>query len=409
MSLTLDVCADPVRLVPGDASQVRTAANTYLARAEAYGHAASSITKIDTSEAWSGVAADQFASAIGLMPPNLRRAESSHTRAGDALKRYANELDGAQAQAARAVELWNTGVEQSADAHVQHQRALRAATMRAQRDSVYPIQISPPPIAFFDPGVTTRERADALLFDARQAEQDAGEDAVREVEAAADEAPEGPSFWDNAGAVWSQVWHESADMGSELLNGLASLGNAMINNPGATALTVGGIILMDVGIGMEGGGIAFDLTGVGAIVGVPLNIAGAAVITAGAGMTAAGGSILLKEASGASRINPVGKVGRGEASPPRTAQDLRATVNEATSPGKNSDIRVTKTESELQALIDKITESGTETSWRHYKGTAYRLEDGTEIGVRDTSKSGGRTLDINYPDATTVKVHISHG
>lgn len=42
------------------------------------------------------------------------------------------------------------------------------------------------------------------------------------------------------------------------------------------------------GAAMEGGGVARDITGVGAIAGVPLNVSGAAVMAAGATAAAAG-------------------------------------------------------------------------------------------------------------------------
>lgn len=32
--------------------------------------------------------------------------------------------------------------------------------------------------------------------------------------------------------------------------------------------------------------------------------------------------------------------------------------------------------------------------------------DGVRVGLRDASKSGGRTIDIRYPDGTTGEIHI---
>jgi hypothetical protein len=34
------------------------------------------------------------------------------------------------------------------------------------------------------------------------------------------------------------------------------------------------------------------------------------------------------------------------------------------------------------------------------------LPDGTRVGLRDYSTSGGKTIDIFMPDKTRVKVHI---
>ncbi|MDT5025582.1 MAG: hypothetical protein QOE61_2008 [Micromonosporaceae bacterium] len=54
------------------------------------------------------------------------------------------------------------------------------------------------------------------------------------------------------------------------------------------AVTAAGVGLMVLGVGGEIGGFALDVTGTGAIVGVPVNIASAALITAGATMAVAG-------------------------------------------------------------------------------------------------------------------------
>lgn len=41
-----------------------------------------------------------------------------------------------------------------------------------------------------------------------------------------------------------------------------------------------------------------------------------------------------------------------------------------------------------------------------YRGRWIGRSDGVRIGLRNASKSGGRTIDIRYPDGITGKVHI---
>lgn len=41
-----------------------------------------------------------------------------------------------------------------------------------------------------------------------------------------------------------------------------------------------------------------------------------------------------------------------------------------------------------------------------YKGLWVELPDGTRVGLREASKSGGRTIDIKLPDGTVQKVHV---
>ncbi|HEX5500396.1 MAG TPA: hypothetical protein VFX03_14250, partial [Thermomicrobiales bacterium] len=72
------------------------------------------------------------------------------------------------------------------------------------------------------------------------------------------------------------------------VNATASLGNAIINDPGDTATTILGGLTMAGGSMIEGGGGLLDATGVGAVAGVPLNALGATVIAGGAGVTAKG-------------------------------------------------------------------------------------------------------------------------
>lgn len=41
-----------------------------------------------------------------------------------------------------------------------------------------------------------------------------------------------------------------------------------------------------------------------------------------------------------------------------------------------------------------------------YKGTQVQLPDGTLVGLRGASKSGGPAIDIRYPDGSTAKIHV---
>jgi hypothetical protein len=56
-------------------------------------------------------------------------------------------------------------------------------------------------------------------------------------------------------------------------------------------------------------------------------------------------------------------------------------------------------------LFGTLTENGTPIPPGTYPGQVSVLPDGTRISYRPTSKSGGGTIDIKYPDGTTVKIH----
>ena len=81
------------------------------------------------------------------------------------------------------------------------------------------------------------------------------------------------------------------------MNGLADVGQAMVEHPEdvlSMALGAGAIVL---GVGGEVGGVALDATGVGAVAGVPINIASAGLIATGVAAMAAGGGDLVNHAS----------------------------------------------------------------------------------------------------------------
>jgi hypothetical protein len=58
-------------------------------------------------------------------------------------------------------------------------------------------------------------------------------------------------------------------------------------------------------------------------------------------------------------------------------------------------------------LYKDLSREGTPSSLPNYKGEVKQLPDGTKIGLREESTSGGRTIDIYYPGKTKpVKVHL---
>src|SRR4051812_47396794 len=87
------------------------------------------------------------------------------------------------------------------------------------------------------------------------------------------------------------------NVGIPAINGAASLGSAMVNDPSDMATTVLGGLMIAGGAAAEGGGTALDATGVGAVAGVPLNVIGAGAIAAGSGVTAKGALGLANYAS----------------------------------------------------------------------------------------------------------------
>jgi hypothetical protein len=75
---------------------------------------------------------------------------------------------------------------------------------------------------------------------------------------------------------WSSFLHGAEHLGEDALNATASLGNAMVHDPGGVFSVLGGLGLVTISSGGEVLGVGLDATGVGAVAGVPLNVLSAA-------------------------------------------------------------------------------------------------------------------------------------
>lgn len=209
-----------------------------------------------------------------------------------------------------------------------------------------------------------------------------------------------------AGWTWDNI-------GVPVVNGIASFGQAMIDNPLATGTMILGLGIMAVGAAGEGVGIALLPTGLvtaggGTAAGGVVMVGSAEIIAAGAAITAAGGGVLLAESannpqSPASPRQPEAyQPSSGSGGAPRPAGEVLGEMPAGRSPG----VRTVGSDAELQASYDQMARGGEIIRRPGYRGEWVRQPDGTEIGLRETSSSGGRTIDVRHPDGTTEKVHI---
>ncbi len=74
--------------------------------------------------------------------------------------------------------------------------------------------------------------------------------------------------------------------------------------------------------------------------------------------------------------------------------------------GKQANVRVVNSETELQSVFGDLATGGVPTEWQGYKGSVIRRTDGVEIGIRPGSASGGATVDIRLANGTTQRIHI---
>lgn len=117
-------------------------------------------------------------------------------------------------------------------------------------------------------------------------------------------------------------------------------------------------------------------------------------------------------------VRAIGQLGRSATDPSRgsavfVAADTATTggrsvdgVLNGLSKGKNSGVWTVPDQSTLQSTFDDLAQGGTRTTWKNYNGPAYELPDGTQIGLRGSSTSGGPTIDIRVPGQDPLKIHI---
>lgn len=295
--------SDPRALVPGDADAVRDTIRQLTVYGDALHNAGAGLRRIDTTEDWSGQAADAFRAFFHGQPSRWLDAGDAFHDASSALDGYVSTLIWAQRQAAEAIRLWNEGQAATLAAHVRHDQAVQQAEQHALAATAVGIPTVAPQIPFIDPGEIVRTEARDTLNRARIQLRGAGDTAADAIGRARDKAPPKPSFWQRVGNIVDGAGDELVRAGEDALGVAASVGNAIVHDPADTLLTAAGIALATASAGGETLGVVLDATGVGAVGGVPLNVASAAGIAAGATMAVAGADGLAHRAAGEDRVS----------------------------------------------------------------------------------------------------------
>lgn len=279
---------DPKQLVPDDAAAIGNVAQSLRGRGDVLALAGKGLQRIDTTDGWSGPAADAFRAKFDGQPGKWLEAGDCFHEAANTLDTFAKVIIWSQGEAAAAVDDWN---------------AAQAATTSAQREYAN-YQRAGGTEPFQDPGAAARVAAQKRLAAAREQLDTAGDAAATKAAAARDKAPETPGFWSKAGDFFSDVGADLENAGAHVVNGVASFGNAVTHHPGDVALAAAGAGLMLVGGIGDAGGLVLDATVVGAVVGGPLNVASTAAIVFGGGMVAGAVGDLTMHASGDDHVSP---------------------------------------------------------------------------------------------------------
>lgn len=283
--------SDPVDLIPGSVSGLDEFVWQWRERARTAGEIAAQLTKLPAPEGWEGAAAEGFAARLPDVSSQWQQLAESLNTAADALDEYATVLGWAQQKAGDAIAMWQAAQAQTAEGIESYRQAER----QAGATGIVPF--------YTDAGAATRNDAQSLLAYARSEVRDAGETAAHALTAI---TPPEALTWEGAGALFlgalvvqGQIhWDTLAN----LVNGTASVGNAILRNPDALLALLGGGAMMISGgaAALGGGGLA--ATGVGSVPGGAAVAGGIAVAGSGGALAAAGASKLAGEAMGGAGV-----------------------------------------------------------------------------------------------------------
>ncbi|PNW10100.1 hypothetical protein C1632_06905 [Microbacterium testaceum] len=283
--------SDPVDLIPGSVSGLDEFVSRWRENARTAGDIAAQLTSLPSPEGWEGAAADGFAARLPDVGTQWQQLGESLTTAADALDEYATVLGWAQQKAGDAIAMWQVAQAQTAAGVESNRQAER----QAGATGIVPF--------YTDAGAATRSDAQSLLAYARSEVRDAGDTAAHAVTAI---TPPEALTWEGAGALFlgalvvqGQIhWDTLAN----LVNGTASVGNAILRNPDALLALLGGGAMMIGGgaTALGGGGLA--ATGVGSVPGGAAVVGGVAVAGTGGALAAAGASKLAGEATGSAGV-----------------------------------------------------------------------------------------------------------
>jgi hypothetical protein len=349
--------------------------------------------------AWIGVAA----ASCGELGTRLAAAHDAAARHGEAAARA---LDACAAAWEQARDHYQQA-RRNADEAMREEQAQRSAAgsaglvAAAQDRSVSPL----------------RARAVALAERAIEEFRLAARGAAAELDAHARTlAPVPPPPAHHHGQPWYQGalgWlgdrgQDLAGAGGSLLNfgGYAAAHPAQAAGIVADAAGMAvGLLGIAAGAGGEAGGAVLDATGVGLPVGIPVNLASAGLIAAGATVTGVSAVKAGHDLTTMWSEAQSGSSGGGSEPPPPSAGRPVDEVLSGLRVGRNAPNLEVDTAEQLHATFDELSAGGTAVE-SAYPGKLVGLADGTRIGLRGTSRSGGETIDVFKPDGTYLKVHL---
>ncbi|UOE44953.1 putative T7SS-secreted protein [Agromyces larvae] len=289
MTAELGGTSDPRDLIPGSPADLRQTADSWHREAIGCQDTSLILRGVTTSGVWEGEAADAFHEQLLDQIRRWDTAGETYLAGAIALRAYADELERAQREAGRAIDLYERGERESAFADSLFQAQLQKAVADARATQTLLIE----PYRTVDPGQQYRDSAQTVLDRARH-----------DVEAAAQALTarlgrEGDAF-DTvirvAGVMTTLLAAMMIEQLRNTVNDVAAVGKVLLEHPDLVLGLIGGVAGFVGGGAMMVGGGGLTLTGGGAVVGAPaigegLAIAGTGAVVAGAAASELGGYI----------------------------------------------------------------------------------------------------------------------
>lgn len=358
----------------GDVRALRDDAVTLRGRARAAERLAHVVRRTDVGW-WSGEGSDAFGEALSATARHLLCAADDALAAAQALERHADVVAWASDEA------------------------------------------SVPRTSSFEHEVRVSELRDAVRVSA--------EKAAATLRALAESIERLPDGWDLAAYLRDQYWTGMGDSLAGMVEGSWQVQTfRFVTDPfgfAAEQQLIGQAL--HAGARDDPVGLARDMVGWDTWRTEPVRAVGqqvpdllASAATAGVGGAAAGGRRVVTSVEGAVRAIddgplPARPLAPGPITPPRPSAAERIRVALSDLPrGKRPTVRMVADSGALEALFAHLTRDAEPIDGRDtYSGTWLRHADGTEVGLRASSKSEGPTIDIRWPEAESKrkwKVHI---
>ncbi|WP_270353868.1 putative T7SS-secreted protein [Microbacterium testaceum] len=289
--MKLGQTTDPCDLVPGSLAGLDENVRGWRGHTATARQITDRLRGAPPPEEWEGAGAKAFTGRLVKATTQWEQVAANLEDAADALDRYATVLGWAQHKAADAITMWEAARAQT----LAGMESYREAERKAAGTGVVPWYV--------DAGANERADALSLLEYARAEVREAGDSAASTMDSL---LPARAVTWNEVGAVFlatlavqGQIqWNALAD----LVNGAASVGNAIIQNPDALlALLGGGALTLGGGAAAVGGG-GLAATGVGAVPGGAAAAGGVAAVGTGGALAALDASRLAREAAGSAGV-----------------------------------------------------------------------------------------------------------